>query len=140
MRVPGPLRLDIVAIPEPNRPLIWNKRSFRNASIQRSSAAKMRIENTVPRHIEPTTAIACQDDSRMVFGQIVSISQTRILRARLSTLLSSRPSNLRGIGLGAVATFTFAVETAVVRHLSQELHPFEIAFFAALSRRSQCSH
>ena len=56
------------------------------------------------------------------------------MRARLSTLLSSRPSNLRGVGLCAVATFTFAVETAVVRHLSQELHPFEIAFFAALSQ------
>lgn len=54
--------------------------------------------------------------------------------ARLSTLLSIPPSNLRGIGLGAIATFLFAVETAVVRHLSQELHPFEIAFFAAVSQ------
>ena len=41
--------------------------------------------------------------------------------------------NLRGIGLGAIATFLFAVETAVVRHLSKDLHPFEIAFFAAVS-------
>ena len=48
--------------------------------------------------------------------------------------MSSQPSNLRGVALGIIATFTFAIETAVVRHLSQELHPFEIAFFAALSQ------
>jgi drug/metabolite transporter (DMT)-like permease len=43
------------------------------------------------------------------------------------------PGNLRGIGLGAIATFLFAFETAFVRHLSQDLHPFEIAFLAAVS-------
>ena len=56
------------------------------------------------------------------------------MRARLAALVSIPPSNLRGIGLGAIATFLFAVETAVVRHLSQDLHPFEIAFFAAVSQ------
>lgn len=55
------------------------------------------------------------------------------MKTPLSFLLSIPPSNLRGLGLGAIATFLFAVETAVVRHLSQDLHPFEIAFLAAVS-------
>jgi drug/metabolite transporter (DMT)-like permease len=64
----------------------------------------------------------------------VGIGKTCFVRAHLSRILSSRPGNLRGIGLGVFATFTFAIETAVVRHLSQELHPFEIAFFTAVSQ------
>ncbi len=56
------------------------------------------------------------------------------MKTSISNILSSHPSHLRGITLGVIATFTFAVETAVVRHLSQELHPFEIAFFTALSQ------
>jgi len=55
------------------------------------------------------------------------------VKAHYFSFLSMPQGNLRGIGLSAIATFLFAFETAVVRHLSKDLHPFEIAFFAAVS-------
>lgn len=56
------------------------------------------------------------------------------MREHLPPFRSLPPSNLRGIWLAAIATFIFAVETAAVRHLSLELHPFEIALFGAISQ------
>lgn len=56
------------------------------------------------------------------------------MREYITHFLTLPPSNLRGICLAAIATFIFAVETAAVRHLSLDLHPFEIALFGAISQ------
>lgn len=46
----------------------------------------------------------------------------------------SQSNSIHGMSLAAIATFLFAVETVIVRHLTPEIHPFEIAFFAALGQ------
>ena len=43
-----------------------------------------------------------------------------------------RPANLRAIGLMLAATVAFTAMHAMIRHVAQGLHPFEVAFFRNL--------
>ncbi|HEM46763.1 MAG TPA: DMT family transporter [Alphaproteobacteria bacterium] len=54
---------------------------------------------------------------------------TPTLSTRLSGLLAGLSGNLRGIAWMAASTVAFVGMHGTVRHLSAELHPFEIAFF-----------
>jgi drug/metabolite transporter (DMT)-like permease len=43
--------------------------------------------------------------------------------------LSAIPASLRGIVLMLIATLFFTGMQVLVRHVAEELHPFEVAFF-----------
>jgi drug/metabolite transporter (DMT)-like permease len=52
--------------------------------------------------------------------------------ARAKPKASVATSALRGLGLMFVSTFFFAAMHASIRHLSEAIHPFEIAFFRSV--------
>jgi drug/metabolite transporter (DMT)-like permease len=53
-------------------------------------------------------------------------------RPRISSPTSASPSTLRGMLLVALSALGFSCMHGLIRHLSGELHPFEIAFFRNL--------
>jgi drug/metabolite transporter (DMT)-like permease len=55
-----------------------------------------------------------------------------LVAGRLRARWSGLPAELRGQLLILVSTFAFATMHAVIRHLSKDLHPFEVAFFRNL--------
>jgi drug/metabolite transporter (DMT)-like permease len=51
------------------------------------------------------------------------------LKTRLSTFAAGLSGNLRGIAWMALSTVAFVTMHAAVRDISQDIHPFEVAFF-----------
>ena len=47
------------------------------------------------------------------------------------TFLESRSNTIRGIGFLLISTFSMSAMVTLVRHLSADLHPFQLAFFRA---------
>jgi drug/metabolite transporter (DMT)-like permease len=47
------------------------------------------------------------------------------------TLLESRSNTIRGIGFMLISTLSMSAMITLVRHLSADLHPFQLAFFRA---------
>src|SRR3546814_19205547 len=54
------------------------------------------------------------------------------IAGRFHARWSGLPGELRGQLLILASTFAFAAMHAVIRHLSKDLHPFEVAFFRNL--------
>ncbi|MCK5621478.1 MAG: DMT family transporter [Alphaproteobacteria bacterium] len=51
------------------------------------------------------------------------------MKTRLSTIAAGLSGNLRGIAWMALSTVAFVTMHAAVRDVSQDMHPFEVAFF-----------
>ena len=66
-----------------------------------------------------------------VLKYILNVSGA-ILFNRYLSVINSLSGNLRGVLLMFIATICFSLMHALIRHMSTELHPFELAFFRNL--------
>ena len=66
-----------------------------------------------------------------VLKYILNVSGA-ILFSRYLSVINSLSGNLRGVLLMFIATICFSLMHALIRHMSTELHPFELAFFRNL--------